>query len=440
MEALTNMLQALVITLREGMEAALVVGIIFAYLQRAGRPELGRPVWIGIILAIAASVMGAVAFQVFGIDPENEIMEGTFMTAAALMVGTLVIWMWRQGKGAKAGIENRLDDLLSGDKGRGMFAGAGIGLMLFIFFMVLREGIETVLFLTALGETVAANPMYNLIGGALGLALAVTFGLLLYKGTLRINLGSFFRVTGLVLLVLVVKLLANGIHEFTEVGLLPTNELMMSVVGWLAKDSTSAFILMALIGLPALVVLKEGMKVKPELTDGQAASERRKSLARAQSARRWGVATGVTGLALVMALGATQAIAAAGRHDPEPVAMEQQASPQTIEIPFSELENAVINKFTYEVGGREVRFFIIGIDGEYKAAFDVCEVCPAKGFLQEHDTLICKNCNAPVNLDTLEMGGGCNPIPLPITVEEERVVIGMDDLTDPEGGFAKFDA
>src|SRR3989338_4011350 len=98
--------------------------------------------------------------------------------------------------------------------------------------MVLREGIETVLFLFALSATVGANPMYNALGGGVGLLLAFLFGSLLVKGSVRLNLKKFFTATGVVLALLVLKLVANGLHEFFEVGLLPSSETVLEIVGF----------------------------------------------------------------------------------------------------------------------------------------------------------------------------------------------------------------
>ncbi|MEK6536294.1 MAG: FTR1 family protein, partial [Actinomycetota bacterium] len=136
------------------MEASLVVGIVMAYLARAGRPELKKPVWTAIAAAIAGSVAVAIAFQAFGIDPENALREGIMFFAAGIMVGTMVIWMWKQGKKARADIEEKLDGIVSVEK-KGVL-GSGIGLFVFVFFMILREGIETVLFMLALGGDVSA--------------------------------------------------------------------------------------------------------------------------------------------------------------------------------------------------------------------------------------------------------------------------------------------
>jgi len=429
MDSLNNLFEALVITLREGIEASLVVGIVMAYLARAGRPELRKPVWAAVAAAIAGSIAVAVAFQALGVDPENEFREGIMYFIAGLMVGTMVIWMWRQGKKARSDIETKLGSIVSADR-KGLL-GSGIGLFAFVFFMILREGIETAMFMLALGGDAAASPAYNLIGGGMGVALAAGFGFLLFKGSLRINLRTFFSVTGAVLLIMALKLLAGGVHEWTEVEILPATDVWMNIIGWIAKDSTSTFVLMALIGLPALLIFWESRKIRPNLEGIESAVDRRKELAVAGSAQTWGLAVGALGLAIMLALGGTQAAIASSRHDPSPQPVQEQGDRAV--VPLAELEDGQMHKYTYTNDEGSIRFMVVKYDGEYVATFDTCVVCPAKGFLQEgEDTLVCKNCNAPIDMATLSEGGGCNPMVLESSVEGEDVVIEFEDLMDPE--------
>ena len=121
--------------------------------------------------------------------------------------------------------------------------------------MVLREGVETVLFLAALSGTVGGSPLYNAAGGSLGLLLATLFGVLLVRGSLHINLHHFFNVTGIVLLILVVKLIAGGLHEFFEVGILPSAPFLERAVELFTQKAASLLILGSLIILPTLCVL-----------------------------------------------------------------------------------------------------------------------------------------------------------------------------------------
>src|SRR3990172_9335792 len=161
-------METFVITLREGMEAALVVGLILTYLNRTGRIVLRRWVYAGLGLAAAASLLGAVGFSLAGFDPENEVLEGTLLAVAAVLVFSLVVWMWRASRGLKRQVESRLEALTASDV---QTRQQGWGLLAFVFFMVFREGVEMILFLAAL--SLAETPdIVGLIGGLAGLGLA----------------------------------------------------------------------------------------------------------------------------------------------------------------------------------------------------------------------------------------------------------------------------
>ncbi len=299
MEALAWMAQALVITLREGIEAALIIGIVLSYLRKTGREGLNKYVYRGLFGAVAASLAVATLFARLGLDPENEALEGAFMLAAAVLVGSLVIWMWLTGHELKGKMERRIEGL-SGRRGAWMGA---LGLTTFTFFMVLREGIETVLFLGALTVSIGANPIYNAFGGSLGLALAVLFGVLFIKGSLMINLRRFFSLTGIVLLLLVVKLIANAFHEFAEVGLISMNESAMTLVAFLSREESSILILMAIIAMPGLLMLWEALRMREEEgSEGIPSSERRKARAQFLRARRWTLAGAIGALSIAIIL------------------------------------------------------------------------------------------------------------------------------------------
>jgi FTR1 family protein len=242
-------MEAFVITLREGVETALIIGLVLAYLKRTGREGLRSWVYAGLVLAIIASLIAAFTFSQIGFDPENEIFEGVLYTLAAVLVATLVIWMWRASRSMKKQIEDQLDQLTSPNNQK-----YGWGLLVFVFFMVLREGVETVLFLAAFSLTNTAGAT-ALIGGVAGLALAVVFGLLFIRGSVRINLRLFFAVTSIVLLVLAVRLAAGGLHEFYEAGVLALPHVIEEGIEILTARTTSTIILIVLVALPLLVML-----------------------------------------------------------------------------------------------------------------------------------------------------------------------------------------
>src|SRR3990172_7741935 len=338
-------MEAFVITLREGMEAALVVGLVLAYLSRTGRGALRRWVYGGVVLAAAASLLGAVAFRLAGFDPENEILEGTLLGVAAVLVFSLVVWMWRASKGLKGHIEGRLESLTESGSQRGP---QGWALLAFVFFMVFREGVEMVLFLAAL--SLAETPdLLGVIGGMAGLGLAALFGVLFVKGSLRINLRRFFAVTGFVLMVLVARLVAGSLHEFFEVGLLPSTPAMLAVIGFIVKDSTSTLVLIALVALPVVSILPE-LRLRPQalsMLDGESSTERRKRLAGLYRSRTWQTALVSVTLATVLLLSITTYAFGKASYRPDPqVVMVHEGG--MVHIPVSDLVPGQLNLYTFQ--------------------------------------------------------------------------------------------
>jgi high-affinity iron transporter len=241
--------EAFVITLREGVEAALIIALIITYLNRTGRTELNHWVYAGLGLAVIASILGAFGLSRIGINPESAVVEGILYGAAAILVASLVIWMWRSSKGMKHQIEGRLGELTSSNSSHG-----GLALLIFVFVMVFREGIETVLFLAAFSLTNVSNAL-AIAGGLLGLVAASIFGFLIIKGSLRINLRWFFAVTSIVLMLLAVRLAAGSLHEFHEAGLLALPHFFEEVIEFITQDSISGILLVAMVALPLLTML-----------------------------------------------------------------------------------------------------------------------------------------------------------------------------------------
>jgi len=208
------MLASALITLREGLEAALIVGVVLVYLRKIGRLDRQASVWGGVVAALMASVAVAIVLQILGAEFEGrteEIFEGITMFLAVAVLTYMIFWMRSQGHQLRSGLEHDVRTAVSGGQG---WALAGLA-----FFAVFREGVETVLFLSAAGF--AADGSSVLWGGLAGLAVAVVLGWLIFNTTAQIPLRSFFNVTSLLLLFFAAGLMAHGVHEFQEAGLLP---------------------------------------------------------------------------------------------------------------------------------------------------------------------------------------------------------------------------
>lgn len=208
------MAAAFLVTLREGLEAALIVSIILAYLARTRNYQLFPTVWLGAGVAVVVSLAaGAVLFWTLGqlSGRAEAIFEGVAMFSAVLVLTYMVIWMKRQARNIKAHLEAQLQSALA--------TGSVLAMASLAFIIVVREGIETVLFM--FGVVASTTPTAATIGGLLGLAIAIAIGYAGYKGAKWLNLSTFFNVTGALLILFAAGLLAFGIHEFQEAGLFP---------------------------------------------------------------------------------------------------------------------------------------------------------------------------------------------------------------------------
>jgi high-affinity iron transporter len=220
------------ITLREGLEAALIIGIILAYLQRTGNGDRHGVVWIGTAGAMLVSlVAGGAIFLTAGefTGRAEQLFEGTAMLTAAGVLTYMIFWMRRQAINIRAHLVAQVDSALA--------AGSPFALGLLAFVAVGREGIETALFMFAAAKTSGAGAATA--GGILGLVIAVVLGYLLYRGTYRMNLRAFFNVTSALLLLFAAGLLAHGIHEFNEAGVIPPVIAPVWDINWLLPESST---------------------------------------------------------------------------------------------------------------------------------------------------------------------------------------------------------
>ena len=243
------MLQAFIITLREGVEAALIVGITLAYLAKIGRNDLRKAVYAALGAAFLGSI--AVAVVISRTHLNEDIFEGWIMLAAAFFVITMVIFMMKTGRRLKGDIEGKIGLLAGNDAWLGLFA--------FIFLMVLREGVETVLILSAV--SLNSTELMSFLGTLLGVIAAIAFGVMFVKGSVRINLQKFFRVTTAILFLVAAQLLIAGLHELSESGVLPSSKREMAIIGPIVRNDLFFFV--TILALAALMVLFDAKRRQP---------------------------------------------------------------------------------------------------------------------------------------------------------------------------------
>ena len=250
LEEYSLMLPSYVLAIREGLEAALIIGIVLGALKKIHRPEYNRFVWFGVGLAGAISFITALFLHAVGasfIGVTEEVFEGMMMLLAAGVLTWMIFWMQRQAHNLKRDLEVDVRQAASKNNGRALFALA--------FFSVVREGIELALFLTAARFTSDARQV--IIGGLLGLGTAVVIGYSLFATTARLNLKQFFRVTSILLIFFAAGLVAHGVHELIEAGWIPAGiEHVWDINPIIDENSTLGLILKTLLGYngnPALV-------------------------------------------------------------------------------------------------------------------------------------------------------------------------------------------
>ena len=235
--------------LREGVEAALIVSIICAYLARTGNLGHLRRVGLGVAAAVVASAaLGLVIFVTLGElrSPWEQVFEGTTMLLAAAVVTAMLFWMRRQASSVAGQLQRALERVLS--------TGGAWSLALLAFTAVIREGLETALFLVV--QATAATPSAGgagaasvLAGAAVGLAISVGLGVAFYRGSRRLNLGRFFRWTGVLLVFIAAGLLSSAVHEFVEIGWITLGaQSAFDISRTLSNDAGAGLFLRALFG------------------------------------------------------------------------------------------------------------------------------------------------------------------------------------------------
>jgi high-affinity iron transporter len=413
------MLSALLVALREGVEAALVVGIVLVYLNRSGRRALKPYAWAGVFLACVASVAAALLLQRWAINEDG--FEGMLMLLASVLVVTMIIWMNRTARTLRKDIEQRIESYAQQST-----RAAGWGVGAFVFFMVVREGAELVLILRAVELSTAGVQVW--IGTLLGIAIAVGVGFFFFQGTLRIPLHRFFTATSVILMVVAFQLALTGVHELSEAQWIWSSKREMALVGPVVRNEV--FFFAVILGVAVLVVLREWFGARrPTDEPSLNPAERRMREWQFRRQRRWSFAAAILCAAVVISLAAEFAYGrAVSAQSPAKVLA---AEDDQVRIPLSELTDASLHFYTADVSGTEIRFLVIHkTNGDYTAALDACQICGRAGYRQEGQNIICRNCGASIYVPSIGDRGGCNPIPVKTNVAGGIMIVDMSALAD----------
>jgi FTR1 family protein len=403
------MLQTFVITLREGVEAALVIAIAVAYVKRMGRLDLMPAVYRALLSAVIASFIAAWGFAKINLN--EDAYEGWVLLVSAVFVLSMVVWMNRHGAHMKTEIETGLQ------KGAAGVASAW-GVFAFVFLMIFREGVETVLLLAAV--RLDTSGILEGFGALLGIGLAVLFGVSFVRGTIRVNLKQFFRITTVILMVVVAQLVITGMHELSESQILPSSASEMAIIGPIVKNDVFFFI--TILALTAAMVLFEWRGQRAPNTDGLSGAALRKVRWTARRERLWMIASCTASCLFILLITAEfiyqrdqTALSAA-----QPVLFENAA----VRIPVAAVSDGNLHRFVIDDQGVHVRFIVIAKpDHTLAVALDACAICGTQGYYQKGHEVICRNCASNILISSIGTGGGCNPRPLKSHIEGDTLVI-----------------
>jgi high-affinity iron transporter len=408
------MLSALLLSLREGVEAALVVGIVLVYLNRTGRRALNRYVWAGVGLAAAASFLAALLLQRWQVSEDG--FEGLLMLVASVLVVSMIIWMNRAARHLKKQIEQRLETYAQKSS-----RAAGWGIGLFVFMMVVREGAELILILRAVELSSAGLQVW--IGTAMGIAIAIAVVLFFFQGTLRIPLHRFFKATSAILMVVAFQLALTGIHELSEAMWIPSSKTEMSTIGPIVRNEVFFFVV--ILGAAALVVLREWFSSQAPATEAAGSpADRRMRVHAFRRQRLWSFAAALLCIAVVVSFAGEYVygkVAAAPAPSKQLVAQDN-----LVRIPLTDLTDSSLHFYSAEVQGSVIRFLVIHKpNGDYATALDACQICGPTGYRQEGQSIICRTCGAAIYIPSIGESGGCNPIAVKSHVEGGSVVVDL---------------
>jgi high-affinity iron transporter len=412
------MISALLVALREGVEAALVVGIVVVYLDRSGRRALKGYVWVGVAAAAAASVAAGLLLARWAISEDG--LEGLLMLVASALVVTMIVWMNHAARTLRKQIEHRVEAYAQRTT---LLAGLGIGS--FVFLMVVREGAELVLILRAVELSSTGVQLW--IGTLAGVAIAIAVGVFFFEGTLRIPLDRFFRATSIILLIVAFQLALTGLHELSEAEWIRSSRTEMATIGPIVRNEV--FFFAVILGTAALVVMREWFSASRPAEDlALNPAERRMRQWEFQRQRRWSFAAATLCVLVVVSLAAefaySRALAA-----PAPARVLTPENNQ-VRIPLSELTDASLHFYAVDSGGTNMRFLVVHqTNGNYAVALDACQICGWSGYRQQGQNVICRNCGATIYIPSIGEHGGCNPVPVKSTVEQGEVIVDLSTLS-----------
>jgi uncharacterized membrane protein len=303
---------------------------------------------------------------------------------------------------------------------------AQLGIFGFTFFMIVREGIETAIFLQAVALN--SGEWWSVLGTAIGFSVATVFAVLFIRGSIRIDIARFLKVTAVTLLIFTFQLIANAFHEFYEYGVFPANPKMMGILGPIAQHEV--LFIIAIISIPAIMFMIPGKRASQTTP--------------VRGQRRWQLSAAVASVGIVCFLGVGDIFSSNRETDLSSSFIETPAS-GVIAIPVSRVSDNLLHRYSIKDDTLEIRFFVLRTGlSSFATAFDACYACYSYGrYYLKNGELICSQCDAPSPLSKLHVamadepdeensgsmeGNGCAPIYLPSRVRQGNIEVKVTDL------------
>ncbi len=412
------MIETLIITLREGLEAAIIVSIIVTFLQQQNRRDLLPAVWTGLISALVLGVVGVFAIPVLlaRLHMNEEAYEGLLYIGGSVLVASFLVWLYRH-RGWASGVRQRAQTTLS-------HRWARVGFFLLTFIMVFREAVETMLFIGAISLT--STWLLQWLGFLMGASLAVLFGLAMVRGSRWVPIQRIFRLSLIVLVVLLFQFVVAGLHELIEAEWIPGGPVEMAIIGPVVNNHMVVFAVILGIILVWAIFSRSPESQGAEASNTRAA--RRLLLAEVRTFRRWRL-----GLIVLATLSAGALLGFYLYQRPPAMARAQTLVPQSSEvrIPVTSIPLRKVVYYEVEAGTTSYRLLLLQPKtGDYRVTLDACTLCGPKGYYQKGDKVICRHCGAPLIPETVGQPGGCNPVPIQFKLDGETIRVSVRDIEE----------
>lgn len=415
---MSDLFEMLNFAFRETIVAALVIGTLFVYFTKTGKGELKKYIYAGGITA-EGCILAAIATETLP-GAWNEFLKGLLFFLEAILLVALISWMHLTYMETRLYIEKVLINILDLGKKTGIFFTT--------FILIFSSSVEIMVFLLARnsGSTIIAQAVA-------GLVLAALLGYLFVKGNRWMDTGRFFKIPDMVLTLSILHLIIQGMFQWSEAGILKLTHIGMKIVNSLVKEPVYIAFTGLMLAFIVLLFLTAPWK-KVEIA-GLHGIEKRKALAAVRKERNQKTVSGIIAAIVIILFVSTQISALPSGIDPVPEKVSVKDG--MIRIPVAGTSDGNLHKYVCDMehdsefcplhgnnGTANARILAIQkSDGSVAVAYDACPLCGVAGYIQEGNELICKHCWAPINPDTVDIGGGCNPMLLNYTVNNDEIVI-----------------